>query len=116
MQSSEQHLATLPNGATAFVTAVSLNQATSSRLMELGFVPGEEVTVLRRAPFGGPLLCHIRGTSIGLRVEEAQCVHVQTVTSPSVVRNSAVMNSDAEHESSRADARTPVAASELATH
>ncbi|MFZ9089885.1 MAG: FeoA family protein [Planctomycetaceae bacterium] len=116
MQSSEQHLATVPNGATAFVTAVALNRATSSRLMELGFVPGEEVTVLRRAPFGGPLLCHIRGTSIGLRVEEAQCVHVQTVKSPLVVRNGAMMNSDPVHESSRADVRNPVPASEFATH
>ncbi len=40
------------------------------RLADLGFVPGTEVKVLRRAPFGDPVEVELRGYRICLR--EAQ--------------------------------------------
>jgi ferrous iron transport protein A len=36
------------------------------RLMEMGLVPGTEVTVLRKAPFRGPIEVGVRGTSLAL--------------------------------------------------
>ncbi len=45
--------------------------------MELGFLPGSAVTVIRRAPFGGPLLCRVRNASIALRRTDACSICVQ---------------------------------------
>jgi ferrous iron transport protein A len=47
--------------------------------MEMGFVPGAVVEVLRRAPFGGPIQYRIHGVSISMRNAEASCVSVESV-------------------------------------
>lgn len=47
-----------------------------SRLRELGFIRGETVRVVGRAPFGEPLIVEIRGATVALRKEEAECVHL----------------------------------------
>ncbi len=47
-----------------------------ARLRELGFIRGESVRVLGRAPFGEPILVEIHGATIALRKDEASCVHL----------------------------------------
>jgi len=44
------------------------------RLMELGFTPGQEVTVIAKSPFKDPLAVSVRGTIIALRSSEAECI------------------------------------------
>ena len=44
------------------------------RLLELGFTPGETVSVLAVAPLGGPLAVAVRGTIVALRRSEAACL------------------------------------------
>ena len=46
------------------------------RLMELGFTPGQEVTVIAKSPFKDPLAVSIRGTIIALRCAEAVCIKI----------------------------------------
>ena len=48
----------------------------ASRLMEMGFVPGAAVKVLRRAPFGGPIQYRVHSGSISMRFAEAACISV----------------------------------------
>ena len=67
-------LADLTLGASAVVTAVSGDSRIASRLMEMGFVPGAAVQVLRRAPFGGPIQYRVHGVS--MRIAEAACISV----------------------------------------
>lgn len=69
-------LADLTLGATAIVTAISGASRIASRLMEMGFVPGAAVEVLRRAPFGGPIQYRVHGVSISMRIAEAACISV----------------------------------------
>lgn len=69
-------LADLTLGASAVVTAVSGDSRIASRLMEMGFVPGAAVQVLRRAPFGGPIQYRVHGVSISMRIAEAACISV----------------------------------------
>ena len=69
-------LADLTPGASAIVTAISGASRIASRLMELGFVPGAAVQVLRRAPFGGPIQYRVHGVSISMRIAEAACISV----------------------------------------
>lgn len=47
------------------------------RLMELGFVPGERVQVLRRVLFGkGPLAVQVGGSTFAMRTFESSLIEV----------------------------------------
>ncbi|MGH2576079.1 MAG: FeoA family protein [Ignavibacteria bacterium] len=46
------------------------------RLMEIGFTPGQEVTLLAKSPFDDPLAIAVRGTIISLRRNEAECIKI----------------------------------------
>ncbi len=48
------------------------------RLMELGLLPGTRVTVLGRAPLGGPLELLVRGCSLTLGREDAGAIEVSS--------------------------------------
>ena len=69
-------LADLTPGTSAIVTAISGASRIASRLMEMGFVPGVVVQVLRRAPFGGPIQYRVHNGSISMRFSEAACISV----------------------------------------
>ncbi|HMY82362.1 MAG TPA: FeoA family protein [Agitococcus sp.] len=52
----------------------------AKRLSELGFVSGETVRLITRAPFGGdPILVQVGFTRFALRVSEAERVLVKEV-------------------------------------
>jgi Fe2+ transport system protein FeoA len=46
------------------------------RLADLGFVPGTELCVVRRAPFGDPIEIEIRGYRLCLRAEQIESLSV----------------------------------------
>ena len=47
------------------------------RLLDLGFTPGEEITVTQWAPLGDPLVVRIRGALLALRRREAAWIQVE---------------------------------------
>lgn len=49
----------------------------NERLMELGILPGEVVTVWRRGLFAGPIFVEVNQTQIALREAEAACVRIK---------------------------------------
>lgn len=64
-------LADLELGARARVQAVLGGGGLALRLLEMGFVPGTVVTLVKRAPFGDPLELRVRGAHVSLRRAEA---------------------------------------------
>lgn len=46
-------------------------------LLELGFTPGTEITVVRVAPLGDPLTVRIRGYQLSLRQREAEVIQMR---------------------------------------
>lgn len=70
-------LAKLELGRTARVIAVGGVDGLRLRLLEMGFVPGTAVTVVKRAPFGDPLELRLRGGHISLRAAEAARIEVE---------------------------------------
>ena len=62
----------------AQVQAVSGRGAMSVRLLEMGFVPGVEVMLVKRAPLGDPLELRLRGYHVSLRRAEARLVEVSS--------------------------------------
>ena len=69
-------LADLAPGSSARVESVSEASALGRRLQDLGFVPGTEVRVVRRAPLGDPIEFELRGYRLCLRRTEAREIRV----------------------------------------
>ncbi len=58
------------------VVHIDRADAFGDRLAELGLTPGAPVAVLRKAPFGGPMLLRVRQFVLSLRMDEAAAVLV----------------------------------------
>ena len=71
-------LADLKKGQKAFVKSFT-NEALSSKLIEMGCMPGEFIMLSKTAPFGGPLAITIAGYELSLRREEAASVMIELV-------------------------------------
>lgn len=56
-----------------------LNEDLYLKLMEMGCVPGELITVERIAPLGDPISIHVAGYNLSLRQEEAETILVERV-------------------------------------
>ena len=70
-------LAELAPGSAARVAAVDPRSPIGRRLLDLGFVPGTEVHVVRRAPLGDPVEYELRGYRVCLRRSEALRIRVE---------------------------------------
>ena len=70
-------LVDLRKGETAVVERIDLPGDDARRLMELGFLPGTQVTAGRSAPGGDPRVFQVDGSEIALRRETAARVHVR---------------------------------------
>ena len=47
------------------------------KLMEMGCLPEEEITVWKKAPFGDPIYIMVSGYSLSLRADEAEKINVE---------------------------------------
>lgn len=74
---SEATLDRLEPGQSGRIQRVEGDTAIARRLMELGLVPGTDVRVVRRAPFGDPIELVVRGVHLSLRRSEAGLIHVE---------------------------------------
>ena len=71
-------LADLKKGQKALVKSFT-NELLSSKLIEMGCMPGEAISLSRTAPFGCPLAITIAGYELSLRREEAASVLIELV-------------------------------------
>lgn len=69
-------LAHLEVGESAAVAEVQGDGGVKVRILEMGFVPGTPVRLVKRAPLGDPLQFELRGYHISLRRAEAARVMV----------------------------------------
>ena len=65
-------LADLPAGQRCIIDHLDLPEDVARRLMELGFLPGNEVVPGRRAPGGGPRVFRVDGSEVALRDDTAR--------------------------------------------
>jgi len=49
------------------------------RMLDMGFVPGASVDVVRKAPLGDPVEYSVKGTAVALRQREASTILVEEV-------------------------------------
>jgi len=82
MQSEVHHLALLKKGDSATVTGLAATdcaeqQALKTRLLELGFAPGETIRVVAESfPRRDPMAVRIGNTTFALRRHEAAMIHI----------------------------------------
>ena len=70
-------LADLPSGQRCILDHLELPEEIARRLMELGFLPGNEVVPARRAPGRGPRVFRVDGSEIALRQETAARIFIR---------------------------------------
>lgn len=71
-------LADLAPGHSAMIVDIcdEANPSMARRLFDLGFAPGVEVEVVRRAPLADPVVFRLAGYDIALRRAQARCIRV----------------------------------------
>ena len=70
-------LAEIPRGRSATVREVAGSRPFRRRLLEMGLVPGTDVTVVTVAPLGDPLQIEVRGGQWSMRRAEAAQITVE---------------------------------------
>lgn len=58
-------------GDSVRITHLDIDGVMRRRLLDLGFVPGAAVKVLRKSPLGDPIAFRVSHTTIALRKEES---------------------------------------------
>lgn len=71
-------LADLKIGQKAFICSFN-NDELSSKLLEMGCLPGEMLSLSRTAPMGCPMAINIAGYELSLRRDEAAAVMVEVM-------------------------------------
>lgn len=69
------NLAQLNAGDTAVIDSFT-DEELSLKLLEMGCIPGEAVTIERIAPFGDPIAISVMGYTLSLRKTEASTILV----------------------------------------
>lgn len=77
MSKDPQTLADVGVGQCAVVGRIACARPIRIRLLEMGLVPGTEVTVTRRAPLGDPIELSVRGYKLSIRKAEARSITLQ---------------------------------------
>jgi ferrous iron transport protein A len=62
----DMRLLETPIGKTVRIVEYKGGKGVGHKLRQLGLTPGKEVSVLRQAPMGGPMMIDIEGRSIAL--------------------------------------------------
>jgi Fe2+ transport system protein FeoA len=67
----------LPPGTSGIISSIQGEPSIRRRLMEMGVLPGSEITLMKWAPLGDPAECRIRGYRLSLRRAEAALITVE---------------------------------------
>ncbi|SDW28578.1 ferrous iron transport protein A [Marininema mesophilum] len=81
---SQSHIIPLTEGLpgqTIRIHHLTLEGTMRRRLLDLGFVPGSDVTVLQRSPLGDPVAFRVIHTTIALRKEESSQIYGELIGS-----------------------------------
>lgn len=67
----------LPAGSRGRVVEIKGGGRHQRRMLDMGFIPGAEVNVVRKAPLGDPVAYRVKGTAVALRQEDASSILVE---------------------------------------
>ncbi len=79
MEEGQIPLTHLKKGQNAKIIHVRGSGPIKRRMMDMGMVPGSEINLIRKAPFGDPIEFRVKGYSLSLRKEEAEKITVELI-------------------------------------
>lgn len=68
--------ASLQFGESAKIESIDYSHPSSRRILESGFTPGQDITLITKSLFNDPLAFSVRGTIIAIRKNEAETIKV----------------------------------------
>lgn len=71
-------LTELETGSEATIRSFE-NEGLSIKLMEMGCIPGEKITIVNIAPLKDPISISVSGYILSLRLDEADCIVVEEI-------------------------------------
>ncbi len=87
----------LETGKSAVITTVGGEGALRQHFLDMGVIPGAEVTLIKYAPMGDPMELVIHGYKLTLRLSEAEQIGIEPVADKKEKENSASPKRDVEH-------------------
>lgn len=84
-------------GETAVVGTVGGEGALRQHFLDMGLIPGEEVTLVKFAPMGDPMELSIHGYELTLRLDDAARIGVTLAKAPAVKKAAAESEKPVEH-------------------
>ena len=84
-------------GETAVVGTVGGEGALRQHFLDMGLIPGEEVTLVKFAPMGDPMELSIHGYELTLRLDDASRIGVTLAKAPAVKKAAAESDKPVEH-------------------
>ena len=84
-------------GETAVVGTVGGKGALRQHFLDMGLIPGEEVTLVKFAPMGDPMELSIHGYELTLRLDDAARIGVTLAKAPAVKKTAAESEKPVEH-------------------
>ena len=72
-------LSDLHPGQSGMIKSLTLNGSPRQRIMAMGFVKGESVKVIRKAPLGDPIEFEVKNYKLSLRKSEAALIEVEVL-------------------------------------
>ena len=67
-------------GKSAVITSVGGKGALRQHFLDMGMIPGAEVTVVKFAPMGDPMELQVHGYELTLRLAEAEQIEVEEIS------------------------------------
>ena len=84
-------------GESAVITAVGGEGALRQHFLDMGLIPGEEVTLVKFAPMGDPMELSIHGYELTLRLDDAARIGVTLAKAPAVKKAAAESEKPVKH-------------------
>lgn len=84
-------------GQTAVITKVGGEGALRQHFLDMGVIPGAEVTLVKFAPMGDPMELRIHGYELTLRLADAEKIDVEKVTEKKKTNQRVFTESETEH-------------------
>lgn len=79
-------------GKSAVIKAVGGEGALRQHFLDMGVIPGAEVTAVKLAPMGDPMQLQIHGYELTLRLDDADQIEIEPLTSvPAAMRGQKIL-------------------------
>jgi ferrous iron transport protein B len=85
-------------GKTAVIESVGGDGALRQHFLDMGVIPGTQITLIKYAPMGDPMELELHGYSLTLRVDDAKKIGIRYLTDEYSARdNTEILSSSIEH-------------------